>query len=463
MNTTVSTFKVGEIELPAAYVERMRRLPGIEADAFFHAVCEEAPVKGLRVNALKAVSDGAKEGVGLTELLRETFPDMTPVAWEKNGFYISEEDRAGAHPLHAAGAYYLQEPSAMLPVTLLDVRPGDHVLDLCAAPGGKSTQIASYLKGEGVLVCNEIIPGRAKILSENIERMGIANAVVTNEKPERIAAFFPAYFDAVLVDAPCSGEGMFRKNPEAVREWSEENVAMCAARAAGILEAADVCLKPGGRLVFSTCTFSEEENERQAEAFLAAHPGYRLESMERIYPHLNRGEGHFAALFVKDGVPVKGAQAARGVVKAQKGAPEAAFTVFLNETLTAEGRERLNAFTVIRNKDQIYAYPKDFPATDTLKVLRQGLHMGTMKKERFEPAHALALFLSSRDVRHVVDLSADSEDVRRYLHGETLAAPEGLRDVKGYALITCAGVSMAFARVAGGVLKNLYPKGLRWC
>ncbi|MBQ9511825.1 MAG: RsmF rRNA methyltransferase first C-terminal domain-containing protein [Lachnospiraceae bacterium] len=439
----------------------MRRLPGIEADAFFHAVCEGSPVKGLRVNPLKAVSGGAEETKSLTALLQKTFPDMTPVAWEKNGYYISEEDKAGAHPLHAAGAYYVQEPSAMYPVTLLNVKPGEHVLDLCAAPGGKSTQIASYLNGEGVLVSNEIIPGRAKVLSENIERMGIANAVVTNETPERIAAFFPAYFDAVLVDAPCSGEGMFRKNPEAVKEWSEENVTMCAVRAASILEAADACVKPGGRIVFSTCTFSEEENEKQVEAFLARHPEYRLERKERIYPHMEQGEGHFAALLIKDGVLVKGAQAMRGVVKPPKGAPDVAFTAFLNEALTAEGRERLSTFTVVRNKDQIYAYPKDFPVTDTIKVLRQGLHLGTVKKERFDPAHALALFLSSRDVQYTLDLPATSEDVRRYLHGETLLAPEHLKDVKGYALLTCEGVSIAFARVAGGVLKNMYPKGLR--
>ena len=450
----MSTFECGGVKLPEVYVERMKRLFGNEADAFFHAVCAEAPRKGLRLNRCKAH--------GEKRLLEENGFHVAPLPWEEDGFLIETEDGAGKHPLHAAGLYYLQEPSAMLPVTLLQPHAGERVLDLCAAPGGKSTQIASYLRGEGHLIANEIHGKRAQALSENVERMGIANAVVTNETPEKIAAFFPGYFDAVLVDAPCSGEGMFRKNPEAITEWSTENVLMCAERQKGILEAADRCLAPGGRLVYSTCTFSDEENEQQIEAFLTSHPDYRIERMERLYPHTAPGEGHFAALLQKAGDVSGRTEALYGSVgsrKEKKTDPRMKlYEIFVSETLTDAGREKLNGMRLSVRGDQVYAMPASFPVTDTLKVLREGLHLGTFKKARFVPSHALALYLAAEDVQRVLPLSAAEDAVNRYLRGETL--PMG-SDEKGYVLITVDGISLSFGHLAGGIVKNGYPKGLR--
>lgn len=252
------------IELPQDFRIRMQDMLGEAYPAFLRSY-EEKKVQALRVNALKGTAE---------ELLRK-MPDagLSAVAWEKNGFYYNGEDSdlaPGKHPLHEAGAYYIQEPSAMAPAAYLEAEPGEWVLDLCAAPGGKSTQIASCMQHEGILVCNEIHAARAKILSENVERMGVRNALVTNETPQRLSEVFGGYFDRILVDAPCSGEGMFRKNKEACGEWSPENVRLCADRQDEILDRADEMLRPGGRLVYSTCTFAPAENEGSIARFWRA-------------------------------------------------------------------------------------------------------------------------------------------------------------------------------------------------
>lgn len=256
--------------LPEAFRERMQRMLGKEYEAFSEAFGGER-CQALRLNALKKGMDGrsaAERFGGVQRSNGEDFAHLTKVPWAENGYYYQPEDQPGKHPFHEAGLYYIQEPSAMAPAELLDVRPGERVLDLCAAPGGKSTQIAAKLQGRGILVCNEIHPARAKILSENIERMGICNACVTNETPERLADFFPGYFDKILVDAPCSGEGMFRKNEAACEEWSLENVKLCAKRQDKILDQAARMLRPGGKLVYSTCTFTPEEDEGSIVRFL---------------------------------------------------------------------------------------------------------------------------------------------------------------------------------------------------
>lgn len=278
--------------LPPEFVSRIRRQLGDEADAFLHIYSRPA-WRGLRLNTLKISGEDAVFGE-----MQDRFR-LKPVPWCPDGYYYAEETRPGRHPYHAAGLYYIQEPSAMSVVEWMAPEPGELVLDLAAAPGGKSAQIAARMKGKGLLVANEIHAGRAKILSENMERMGIAHSLVTSGTPDELAHRFPLAFDRILLDAPCSGEGMFRKEPEAIAEWSPEQVERCAARQADILEKAASMLKPGGVLAYSTCTFAPEENERQIARFLERHAEFEAVRTEQIWPHRNEGEGHFAAVLRK--------------------------------------------------------------------------------------------------------------------------------------------------------------------
>lgn len=454
--------------LPQAFLDRMEQMLGGEYSAFLQSY-EKERYQALRVNPLKADRDVFEAAAPFT---------LRPVAWEPNGFYYGKEAAPGKHPYHAAGVYYIQEPSAMAPAAYLDAQPGEKILDLCAAPGGKSTQIAAAMRGEGLLISNEIHPARAKILSENIERMGIRNAMVTNESPQSLAKVFEAYFDRIMVDAPCSGEGMFRKNADACDEWSPENVVLCAERQAEILECAASMLRPGGRMVYSTCTFAPEENEGTISQFLAKHPEFEiadvmhypqmssglaawtsdpqpgLERTIRLFPHRVDGEGHYLAVLTKAGSVSENYEGycARGM---EKGIPERdakEYLDFAKETLRNKPEGNL-----IRFGEQLYLAPENMPSTKGLKVLRPGLHLGTMKKNRFEPSHALALALRSEDVLHSYDMAGDSQDVRMYLNGQTLQAD----GEKGWYLMTVDGYSIGWGKLAGGMIKNHYPKGLR--
>ncbi|MDE7084550.1 MAG: RsmB/NOP family class I SAM-dependent RNA methyltransferase [Clostridia bacterium] len=280
------------IELPVAFKERMRAELGERYEPFIDSY-DRAPYKAIRINTLKIAPEEFKK-ISPFKLLS--------VEWEQNGFYVTEE-KAGKTVHHAAGLYYVQEPSAMSAAPLLQVGRGERVLDMCSAPGGKGTQLAQNMCGEGIIVLNEVNFGRAKILSQNVERMGVTNAAVISESPATIAQHFTGYFDKVLVDAPCSGEGMFLKENGAVSEWSLENVAACAKRQSLILDSAQSVLKPDGLLVYSTCTFAPEEDEIQIENFLKKYPNFTLLSMKKLYPHECAGEGHFVALLKKtDGV-----------------------------------------------------------------------------------------------------------------------------------------------------------------
>ncbi|MCD8039195.1 MAG: RsmF rRNA methyltransferase first C-terminal domain-containing protein [Lachnospiraceae bacterium] len=417
--------------------------------------------QALRVNTLKT---------GVEEFLeKQSFFDRESarrVPWESRGFYYEETAQPGKHPFHEAGVYYIQEPSAMLPVSLLGAGPNEKILDLCAAPGGKSTQIASYMENKGFLLCNEIHPARAKILSQNIERMGIKNALVTNETPQKLSELFGEYFDRILVDAPCSGEGMFRKNEEAIGEWSLENVRLCAERQAAILDCADLMLRAGGTLVYSTCTFSREENEENVEGFLQRHPGYELIRMERLYPHMAEGEGHFAAVLKKGGDVPAGYQGflQNGLQRGISIKDVKEFADFQNENLKnfesrllEEGGER-----IVKFGGQLYLMPKGMPSVAGLKVLRAGLHLGEIKKNRFEPSHALALALKEDEAAHCMELCSDADKndmsvTNLYLNGQTLVR----QGEKGWYLMTCRGYSIGWGKLAGQVMKNHYPKGLR--
>ena len=427
--------------LPEKFLERMRNQLGDEYDAFLESL-ERPRAVALRFNPLKGD--------------RPQLPFVGEnVPWEPNGFYYDPDSRPGLHVFHEAGVYYLQEASAMSPVHLLDPQPGERVCDLCAAPGGKTTQIAGRMMGEGFLLCNEINPKRAKILSRNIERMAVANALVTNEHPATLAERYAGGFDKVLIDAPCSGEGMFRKEEAAVTDWSVETVEMCARRQAEILHSGARLVRPGGRLVYSTCTFAPEEDELAVAAFLESHPDFEAETIEapwfvpvpngghRMWPHKLLGEGHFAAVLRKKGdddcdyTPIQG-------VKIPK--EWAAFAKELDIDLPA-GKPVLFG-------DTLYWTPDGMPEIGRLKVMRPGLELGTVKKDRFEPAHALALWL--KECRNVQDYSADSKEITDYIHGNVVPS-----QVRGWTLVTADGYSIGWGKGDGKVLKNHYPKGLR--
>lgn len=426
--------------LPSEFLARMESQLKNEYEPFLKSY-ENSRFYGIRANLLKKSAD--------------TFPDempfnLTKVDWAPEGFYYSEEERPGKHPLHEAGAYYIQEPSAMSAVALLDPLPGDIVLDLCAAPGGKSTQIGARLNGKGLLISNEIVPSRAKILSQNIERMGIRNAIVTNESPEKLNRFFPGFFDKILVDAPCSGEGMFRKDETAIKEWSPENVTMCAQRQQDILKCVVSMLKPGGKLLYSTCTFSEAENEENARWFTDTYPEFRLIKSERFMPHLVKGEGHFVALFEKAGTLER------------KASPVCAgkdISSFMTGELKIVPRvvgELVSNCNINRFGENIYLTPSYISNLKGLSVERPGLMVAKDLGKRLEPAHSLAISLRPYEVTDRVDLSY--EEAVKYIAGETVNCSS---DKKGWICVFYEGCSLGWGKATNGILKNHYPKGLR--
>lgn len=450
--------------LPEQFLNRMQEMLGEDYPSFLESY-EKAKYRSLRVNHRKDPLENVRKKVEFCE---------EPVIWAEGGYYYKEDVQPGKHPFHEAGVYYIQEPSAMAPVTALGAKPGERILDLCAAPGGKSSQIADAMKGEGLLVCNEIHPGRAKILSENLERMGVTNALVVNQEPAYLAERFSKVFDKILVDAPCSGEGMFRKNEEAVQEWSTENVHMCALRQSDIMESAALMLRDGGRIVYSTCTFAPEEDEGTIDRFLKAHPEFSLEEIRqypgmepgrpefipegkeelaktvRLWPHKLKGEGHFMALLKKEG---KTERTSTPGYRTEKGMEKKDYREWLEfqKTYLKKNFEG----TYVKFGDQIYLVSGECPSLKGLKVLRAGLHLGTMKKNRFEPSHALALSLRPEEAVFV--LNVNEEQARKYLSGETLMA-EG---EKGWYLICMEGYSLGWGKLSGGMMKNHYPKGLR--
>ncbi|MFW5630392.1 MAG: RsmF rRNA methyltransferase first C-terminal domain-containing protein [Acetivibrio ethanolgignens] len=450
--------------LPKEFENRMKNMLGEEYTAFLSSY-DEKKWQSLRINTLKAKKEN---------FLSEKKFSLEPVAWCEAGYYYGDGEQPGKHPYHEAGVYYIQEASAMAPGTYLEAQPGERILDLCAAPGGKSTQAACMLQGEGLLVCNEIHPARAKILSENIERMGVRNALVTNETPQTLEKAFPLYFDRILVDAPCSGEGMFRKNEEARQEWSPVNVELCARRQQEILQCASNMLKPGGRLVYSTCTFAPLENENIVGWFLKNHPDFTIKEVKkwdgmaagestwmeepieeikgtlRLWPHKLRGEGHYVAVLERDlsGTVGKEPLVEKGI--SEKECKE--YFEFAKQYLKIPPRGKL-----IRFGEQLYIAPDELPSLHRLRVLRPGLHLGTMKKNRFEPSHALALALKPSEVKNSLQLLADGEEIHAYLRGETFQA-EG---EKGWYLICAGDYSIGWGKLSGGIMKNHYPKGLR--
>ena len=427
--------------LPEMFLERMKGQLGAEYGDFLRSL-ERPRAVALRFNPLKGIAPALPFV-------------MEPVPWEPQGYYYDPETRPGLHVFHEAGVYYLQEASAMAPVTLLDPQPGERICDLCAAPGGKTTQIAGRMLGEGFLLCNEINPKRAKILSRNMERMGVANALVTNEHPQTLADRFPGFFDRVLIDAPCSGEGMFRKEEAAVTDWSQETVEMCSRRQAEILHSGAAMVRPGGRLVYSTCTFAPEEDEMAVAKFLQSHPDFYPESVDapwfqpgengsyRMWPHKLLGEGHFAAVLRRAGDEKPEAMPCSGAKLPKE------WLSFAKElgVILPEGK-------AVQFGQSLYWAPVDMPDIARLKVLRPGLELGIVKKDRFEPAHGLALWLKT--CKTMEDYAPESPEMAAYLHGDVVPSVK-----TGWCLVTAGGFSVGWGKGDGRVLKNHYPKGLR--
>ena len=508
---------MSNINLPEQFKTRMKEYLEVSYEAFI-ASYETSEVKGIRLSSF-CRGDGPFEmgnipldSAGDTDALGDMgsrFLDVLgtgdglianwqKVPWCDNGYFLNADEfneiRPGKHPLHEAGAYYIQEPSAMAPVAYMDIRPGDRVLDLCASPGGKSTQIAALLRGEGILVSNEIMPDRAKILSENIERMGVRNALVISEDPRNISDRFYGFFDKILVDAPCSGEGMFRRSDVAINEWSLDNVANCAKRQEWILDEAAKMLRENGTLCYSTCTFSKEENELQIVNFLERHEEFSLGEMTkfegmrsgfaageyesvgvRIFPHEANCEGHYLCKLVKkrrmsgqesgcleeDAVnkvmPLGGFEPE---LSKKDAADLKEMYKFFDETFSEESdfKEYIKERKITRFKDRVYLLPKECPKLDGLKVLRPGLHLGTILKNRFEPGHALAKCLSCYDVKRACILEPDGDEAKKYIAGETFNF-DG--DLPGWYVVFAGIYPLGWGKLTNSIMKNHYPKGLR--
>ena len=430
---------------------RMKSLLKDEYDDFKKALLEK-PVKGLYLNRNKK---------NVERVLEEQYIEHHPIV--ENGYLYDENYHPGRSAYFLAGLYYIQEPSAMLVADALPIEPDDFVLDMCAAPGGKSCEIASRLTGEGVLIANDIEASRARILSENIERFGLDNTIVTNVDPMRFTKQFQEAFDKIVLDAPCSGEGMFRKLEQAVDTWSEDKVLECAHIQKNLLKGAYDILKQGCMVCYSTCTYSYEENEAMVHYAVdelgfellplsKSHglcPGVDLDEVVRCYPHHYRGEGHFIALLRKPG------NSPRKVVRPMKPQVSPAdlkvLKAFYQETLN----KKVPAY-IIENNGHLYAIKKNFPELKGIRVLRNGLYLGEVRKNRFIPSYSLALTLTKEDVKRSYDYSCDSEEIKKYIHGETL---EGTGN-KGFGVIFVDGYPLSFYKESNQV-KNLFPKGLR--
>lgn len=454
------------MNLPEEYIAQMKNLLKDEYDEYI-ASFEDERLYGIRVNTLKMnAEDFAAKGLY----------ELSPVKWCKDGFYYNGANvRPSKSPYYHAGLYYLQEPSAMSTAAAAEIMPGERVLDVCAAPGGKSTQTGAALKGEGILVTNDISTSRTKALLKNVELFGLTNAVVLNESPDRIADRFPCFFDKVIIDAPCSGEGMFRKDPDVIKAWGKKMTDFCISTQYEILEACARAVCGGGYIIYSTCTFNPDENERQIEAFLDRHTEFELCALPeemglehgrpewtvsqdekfakcgRLWPHKNKGEGHFVA-------------------KMRKNADGDRTSLNAHENNKIDGFEYFEEFAEKNIKgidfggdfetfgEKLYMLPKGLPSFNGLRVVRNGWYLGDIKKKRFEPSQAFAMGLKGENVRLTENIE-DYDTAVKYLKGETL---ETSLDEDGWTLVTFDGLTLGWAKSQRGRLKNKYLPGWKW-
>ena len=460
---------MSELKLSEEYLNRMRDLLGEEEFSAYLKSFDEERLYGLRVNAAKVTPEAFPELVSW---------DLKPVPWIPNGFYYEGTERPAKDPYYYAGLYYLQEPSAMTPAMLLPVEPGDRVLDLCAAPGGKSTELGVKLAGKGVLISNDISNSRAKALLKNLELWGISNICVTSETPDKLADVFGPWFDKILIDAPCSGEGMFRKDDDMVKSYEERGPVYYSEIQKEITDQAVRMLAPGGLLLYSTCTFSrcedEEiichilENHQEMELirlplFEGASDGIGLDGCIRLFPHKIKGEGHFISLLRKNGGGAE--RTAAGSRERSRMEPQgkraSALPTELTDFLALMNREFDNSRIMIKN-DSVYYLPENFVPAKELRYLRTGLLLGELKNKRFEPGQALAMTLHADEFKQTISWKKEDDRVTRYLKGETISLTPEEGPVKGWCLVCVDGHPLGFAKGTGMALKNKYYPGWRW-
>lgn len=477
------------MNLPKAFEDKMRELLPEDYDRYVQCF-EEPRHYGLRVNTKK---------ISVEDFLKIAPWPLIPVPWISNGFYYDgDKIQPAKHPYYFAGLYYLQEPSAMTPADRLPVFPGERVLDVCAAPGGKATELGAKLRGEGLLVANDISNSRARGLLKNLELFGIENMLVISEEPGKLTEYFPEYFDKILIDAPCSGEGMFRKEKKMVKAWEEHGPEFFSKLQRSIIMQAAAMLRPGGMILYSTCTFDPLENERTIEFLLQNHPEFEICGMEgyegfskgmprftesqdpayektvRIFPHRMQGEGHYLAL-VKKGTEehssLHSGQHAENMTE-----KEAAKAIALKNRKVAKAKipEELAAFLeditweIDGNRldihdERVYYMPEGLPDLKGVRFLRSGLLLGEVKKNRFEPSQALAMCLRKEEYAKILDIPVSDERVIKYLKGETLDVEDlASRKEKGWYLVCVDGYPLGFGKLSNQTLKNKYLPGWRW-
>lgn len=448
-------------KLPEEYVKRMKALLAEDYELYEKALCEP-PVKGFRVNTDKISTEDFEK---INIFGNERIP------YVKNGYYL-DYDKVGNHPYHHAGMIYVQEPGAMAPAECLEIEPDWKVLDMCAAPGGKSTQLKNKLGKDGILVSNEIISSRCRILTGNIERLGLQNTVTTCMDTKKLAMIFPKTFDLIMVDAPCSGEGMFRKEEIAIDEWSIDNVLKCAERQKEILHNATLCLKDSGYIIYATCTFSLEENEMTVDAFLESHPEFELLPVKeevrentcdgihfdgckcsdihfarRFYPHKNKGEGQFMAVLHNKNTSY---DVSRSYTKDKKDKIDYVVYDFLDDVLAEYEKDKI----IMYNGNPVY-FTRDFEVKKGT-AFSCGVTIGEIRKNYILPHHQFFMAMSAK-FRRKIDLTSDSDEIKKYLHGEEFDTD----CENGWAVVTVDGCSVGGVKVVNGRAKNHYPKGLR--
>lgn len=450
------------MKLPEIFYNRMKNLLKNEINEFL-SIYDRCSYKGIRVNTLKI---NKKD-------FEKKFPFIIePIKWTKEGYYLFEENnkRPGKHPYYHCGLFYMQEPSAMLPVEALDPQPGEKILDICAAPGGKTTQIGARMKNEGILIANDINPKRTSALIKNVEMFGIRNCMVTNERPEKLAQIFKGYFDKILIDAPCSGEGTFRKDPKSIQNYNLYNVEQCKNMQKNILQYIPSMLKPGGKIVYSTCTFSPEENEGTIQWFINKYPQFKISDIEiseldngkpewingdielkktkRAWPHKIKGEGHFIAKIEK------------------KDGQEEKQTFFKSNSLNLEpyydfvkeySIPKLYTNNIHNKKGKLFLVPKELVKYERLKSLNIGLNIGEIKNNRFIPSQALALSLNINNFTNILNLSSDDINTKKYLKGETIM----VKGSRGWRLVCIDGYSVGWGKQIENMLKNHYKNEWR--
>lgn len=451
------------MNLPIAFVEKMKHLLGEEFDDYIKCY-DEPRLYGLRVNTKKISVEDFKKICPF---------DIEPIPWIENGFYYDgERVQAAKHPYYFAGLYYLQEPSAMTPANRLPIEPGDKVLDVCAAPGGKATELGAKLKGEGVLVANDISNSRAKGLLKNIEVFGIGNVLVLSEEPGKLEKYFPEYFDKILIDAPCSGEGMFRKDKKMVKAWEEHGPEFFAKIQRSIVTQAARMLKPGGMILYSTCTFDPEENEGTIEYLKEQYPEFIIQEIHpyegfapgkteafkntvRIWPHKMHGEGHYLALLQKGQAGEPDQKCIEK--KPNKKVPQEIQDFFQDIDWNMDWG-RLEIYS-----EKVYYMPEGIPDVKGIRFLRTGLYLGDIKKNRFEPSQSLAMCLKHEEYKNCVNISAQDERIIKYLKGETIDVDDLVTaKAKGWHLVLVDGYPLGWGKLANGTLKNKYLPGWRW-